>query len=600
MVFFCLGLVVSLVGFSPVEAKAHFNEGLQPLEFPQARRLSAASSPARLQARADSPQVVLSNTASFDYLHDGDDSNVESVFAATVDVASHLPIFFLEDVDAHMEDVSCSESHIQLVFESIDTMYNVKGQIESTGDFIIVTAHSGCDPEGERSTHRVTKATFDPDRQLATFEKTRCTWQEAFHSTEVSFSRIHHSSIQKRSHTLAKRQEPHPTTTGSHSATETKFTPTISFPSVTATTPLASTATKSLNEHYNDRQIWPPDLPGADQIGPEGVTVSCKACSLEGEIEITKGSFRVSDSNDLSEMSDTIAFLDHGSIEIVAKKLAAQVQLGLDFVLTQPLISLNMTLPTIPLTPFETKIPGALAFGPLIEPHLSFGVSAVEEIGFSFGFNVSVPDNSNIMINMTDFSNSSISGFDETTFHTLPFESTLPLVSLITSVSFTPQILLGISTAKGLVSGGIGAFLELPKLALNITQLSDVDEKCEPSSKDTDSPLDSLFESLTNFIPSVDVNMGVLADFGVDMGKEPQSVAVQTVVTSTSYPLPTLCLQFDPDEKTFAVPTPLAKVASGKAVDGEGEGEKGDAGRVGPGMVSVWALVSLVLGLCFF
>lgn len=81
--------------------------------------------------------------------------------------------------------------------------------------------------------------------------------------------------------------------------------------------------------------------------------MSCKTCSLEGEIEITKGSFRVSDSNDLSDMSDTIAFLDHGSIEIVAKKLAAQVQLGLDFVLSQPLISLNMTLPTIPLTPFE-------------------------------------------------------------------------------------------------------------------------------------------------------------------------------------------------------------------------------------------------------
>ena len=89
---------------------------------------------------------------------------------------------------------------------------------------------------------------------------------------------------------------------------------------------------------------------------PQGVTVSCKACSLEGEIEITKGSFRVSDSDDLSDMSDTLAFFDHGSIEIEAKKLAAQVQLGLDFVLSQPLISLNMTLPTIPLTPFEVGL----------------------------------------------------------------------------------------------------------------------------------------------------------------------------------------------------------------------------------------------------
>lgn len=155
MDFFYLGLVVSLVGFSPaVEAKAHFNQHLQPLEFPQPRRLSAASSPARIQARADSPQAVLSNTASFDYLHDGEESDSESVFAATVDVASHWPIFLLEDVDAHMEDVSCSESQIQLVFESMDTMHNVRRQVESIGDFVIVTTHSGCDPEGERSAHR--------------------------------------------------------------------------------------------------------------------------------------------------------------------------------------------------------------------------------------------------------------------------------------------------------------------------------------------------------------------------------------------------------------------------------------------------------------
>lgn len=168
-------------------------------------------------------------------------------------------------------------------------------------------------------------------------------------------------------------------------------------------------------------------------------------------------------------------------------------------------------------------------------------------------------------------------------------------------MTFTPQILLGISTAKGLVSGGIGAYLELPKLALNITQLSDVDEKCEPSSGDTDSSLSDLFGNLTNFIPSVDVNMGVLADFGVDMGKSgPQSTAVQTVVASTGYSLPTQCLQFDSEGKTFAVPTPTATPsgeAAGKAV--AGEGEKGGVGRARPGLVSLWAVVSFVLGVCF-
>lgn len=151
---FYLGLVVSLVSFNSVAAKSHFNQHLQPLEFPQPRRLSAASSPARIQARAEFPQTVLSNTASFDYLHDGEDSDVDSVFAATVDVVSNWPIFLLEDVDADIEDMSCSESHIQLAFASMDRMHDLRRLVEITGDFILVTAHSGCDLEDERSAHR--------------------------------------------------------------------------------------------------------------------------------------------------------------------------------------------------------------------------------------------------------------------------------------------------------------------------------------------------------------------------------------------------------------------------------------------------------------
>lgn len=154
MEFFYLGLVVSLVGFNSVAAKSHFNQHLQPLEFPQPRRLSAASSPARIQARAEFPQTVLGNTASFDYLHDGENSDVDSVFAATVDVVSNWPIFLLEDVDADIEDMSCSESYIQLAFTSMDRMHDMRRLVETTGDFILVTAHSGCDLEDERSAHR--------------------------------------------------------------------------------------------------------------------------------------------------------------------------------------------------------------------------------------------------------------------------------------------------------------------------------------------------------------------------------------------------------------------------------------------------------------
>jgi hypothetical protein len=77
--------------------------------------------------------------------------------------------------------------------------------------------------------------------------------------------------------------------------------------------------------------------------------VTCRNCTLHGNIEITKASFSLSNNS----IEDTIAFFDDGALEIISNDLFAQVQLGLDLSLSQSLASLNISLPTIPLTPFE-------------------------------------------------------------------------------------------------------------------------------------------------------------------------------------------------------------------------------------------------------
>ncbi|GAB1200194.1 hypothetical protein APSETT444_009561 [Aspergillus pseudonomiae] len=213
----------------------------------------------------------------------------------------------------------------------------------------------------------------------------------------------------------------------------------------------------------------------------------------------------------------------------------------------------------------------------------------VEKIGFSYGFNLSVPDNSNIKINMSEPGNSSISGLyvvhnsarmlngqltgrsDKTKVHALEFESTSALASLIFSVTFTPQILLGVSTAKGLVSGGVGAFVNLPKVSVNATQLSHVSEKCEPVNGKANedgsltSVLDDVYDSLTHIAPSVDINMGVLANMEVDIADFSERVGVEAVLASTSYPLPTACLKYDAKSHTYGTPsrTPSATATSG-------------------------------------
>lgn len=80
--------------------------------------------------------------------------------------------------------------------------------------------------------------------------------------------------------------------------------------------------------------------------------MTCKNCTLQGDIEITRGSFNISG----NKITDTIAFFDDGALEILSNGLFAQVELGLDLSLSQSLASLNMSLPTIPLTPFEVGI----------------------------------------------------------------------------------------------------------------------------------------------------------------------------------------------------------------------------------------------------
>ncbi|QMW35171.1 hypothetical protein F9C07_1849043 [Aspergillus flavus] len=579
--FRTFGLLALLAIFSVAQgANLALDQHSQTLEFPKARRLSAASLPPSLRVR-EIEMVALKREASFDFIHEVPGDDTEYVFTTTLNVASQHPILALEALETDIDDMSCSDSKIQLSIDSPTRARALKQELEAVSDFVVVTSHEGCDLEGERSIHHVTKTSVDLARQVFTLEKVKCDWHDASHSTSVSFSHRHRSRIQRRTYTLHQKRQQEATS----APTTTRVvgegsTPSISFPAVpTATTGLPSSVTKSLDKHYVNQKIFPPDTPAADMFIPQGVTVTCKNCTLQGDIEITRGSFNISGNT----IKDTIAFFDDGALEITSNGLFAQVELGLSLSLSQSLASLNMSLPTIPLTPFE--IPGVVAFGPIIQPDLSLSLNMVEEIGFSYGFNLSVPDNSNIKINMSEPGNSSISGFDKTKVHALEFESTSAPASLIFSVTFTPQILLGISTAKGFVSGGVGAFVNLPKVSVNATQLSHVSEKCEPvADKGNEgssliSVLDDVFDSLTHIAPSVDIDMGVLANMEVDVADFSERVGVQAVLASTSYPLPTACLKYDAKSHTYGTPsrTPSATATSGStkgAADSSSDSDK--------------------------
>ncbi|KAN0083689.1 hypothetical protein V8E54_002777 [Elaphomyces granulatus] len=495
-------------------------------EFPNRQLLSAATLTRKLKDRSQLPANIFRNETTFDYVQSPDDAFRDNLLVATLTVKSRRPILVLEEIEDFLEDIVCHDTKMTIRFRSAETLNAFRSEIEAASSFTVVTSHDGCNSDGERVTYQANVVSVDITSAAVYMKTVRCAWSDAFLSTHVSFSPRHHSEIQRRGERFEQRQQgtntvaPGPTTA-------------LAFPSVSYASTLSQTAITTIDKQLINTVIFPPPNPVATSIS-QGITVSCKNCSLGGSIEISQGSF------DLSGMDDIASFFTSGSVEIIANGLFARLELGVDVNASQN-VSLNMSLPPISLTAFQ--IPGIVAFGPVLILPLNAQIDLREEIDFSYGVEVLVPDNSTFNIDISHLSNSSISGFDKTTFQTLPLNSSTAFTSLLWSLTFRPQLLLGIVGAVGPVTGGIGGFLDLPQLSVNITQLNNVDQKCE---KATSSP--GIMGNFINIVPTVDLEVGVLAE----LEAEAYQVSTQAVLASTQYALPTACVDFDAKAGTYS------------------------------------------------
>jgi hypothetical protein len=182
--------------------------------------------------------------------------------------------------------------------------------------------------------------------------------------------------------------------------------------------------------------------------------------------------------------------------------------------------------------------------------------------------------------------------------------SSAALTSLVWSLAFRPKILLGAQTARGTTTGGIGGFLSLPRLSVNITRLSNVDQKCE---KTTNLP-GILMGNFTNIMPTIDLEAGVLGQLDIEALDLSYKRSTQIVLTSTQYTLPTTCVDFQAG--TYGTPTrttstrtatatassiAAAHAASSTAV--KGRAEKRDNGLYSMGSYVVLVMIISTMGL---
>ncbi|PGH28261.1 hypothetical protein AJ80_00152 [Polytolypa hystricis UAMH7299] len=601
---------------------------LRDLKMPPARRFSPATLSSALGGRSIGSSI-LKREASFDFVESSHNAATavarsidDSVFSTSIRARSQRPILAVEDLEPHLERVSCSESAMELLFVSVERFEQACHELENVSSFVAVTSHFGCNKEDERAPHLISKVVIDPKKKTITLSKTGCSWNEAFSSTEVSWSR-------KPSHHVVRRQLADPEQSPA-SSTELIPSPTNRFPiAPSPATSLPAHSTDGLDMQIIDKVVMPPQNPIADLFIPQGVTLSCTNCTLQGDIDISKGSFEFEEVGGIDALAEiannTIQFFQHGTIEVDVDGIFAHIELNTEFDLSQGGLNFTVPLPQIPLTPFA--IPGIVAFGVVVAPEITMALTLDSKFDFSYGFNVSVPKGSGFSIDVNNLSNSTMRGFDKATLQALPFQASTPVTSLVFQVSFTPQILLGVSTATGSTVGGIGAFFNLPSLSVNMTQLDNVNYTCDPlpeksedekkKADDDDNKgitLNDFVGNFTNIVPSVEFNVGAFAELEVGLANF-QMLATEVTVASTVFNLPTACVSFNKEDKKFqeAEVVVASAVASATASSAPGDGsvkgkerEKSAATRVGgaglelgliPWIYGVLGLLALILGL---
>lgn len=261
----------------------------------------------------------------------------------------------------------------------------------------------------------------------------------------------------------------------------------------------------------------------------------------------------------MTETEEVIDFFRHGYVKLVAKSFKAHIELETT-VQPKALIGIQIPLPQIGIPGFT--IPGVATVGPIFNPSIELSVELSAQLDFTYGFDLIVPDDSEIVIDIANVTNSSVTGFQDTTATALPFQAGIDDISLTFAAAFKPEVLLGISVLNGQGLAGAGVLLSLPYIEAKISQVANVDHLCNPLSTTNNNLLQTdNFTSLTNIVPKAVLDLELIAQAEVRAGSFRLDDAAAFTALSQEIPLPTACFSYDPEKKTFATAEPATEAA---------------------------------------
>ncbi|KAK0251600.1 hypothetical protein LTS09_013290 [Friedmanniomyces endolithicus] len=511
---------------------------------------------------------------------DGASGPDQRIFSAKVTLNTTHPAVVLEDYAEKLSDVVCTPGTVRIRFGNRLDITSAEAAWGTDG-FLVIASNSGCAEPDHHQPYNVTLATYDRDSLIATLWAKAVDMKDCTHHLHVEVG--HHMSTFVRPRLQRRLPVPQVTDTAANAVTTTFSSTTVyqtanasattafSFSSfnVTATTS-ALTASETIDFNYVNKSLIPPDF-SAEGYAPsypglDHVHLACTNCTAVGQIELVAGGFSV-DMNEYVEVKD---FLESGYLQFSVNGLAAYMAFEMSFEPGFTIHKFNAGLPPIPLSVLSSsqQIAGLFNLGPEFRPTAPISVQLDSPVDLFFGLNLSVPDNSSIIMNFTDISSSTSTGFDQASISMLPFNYSASNLSLSLTAGFNPALVLSASRRHR----NIGVYLDLPVLSAQIKTLTNMTADCTAPAPGSNA---ALYGSLVNVLPSYDVGAGVLWELGVSLpGGLDYSFGGQPELLNYTRVLPTVCLAYDKQGTLVNATAAASPAKTGTAARGV------DAGRI--------------------
>ncbi|CAG8971773.1 hypothetical protein HYALB_00001882 [Hymenoscyphus albidus] len=500
-------------------------------------------------------------------------SGGRSRFSKTI-TTYKLPALVLEDIEMVVGGIQCTQSSITVQFPDGQTLDSVRPSWDNLGAFFIISAHPGCNADGERAPYLVSGIHYDLQKKTAEFAVEPITFKDAYKTMTVKFgSQIgQYPENSFRTHEGLRKRQAIASPTFSRPATAIATTKS-SKPQPTDNNDRFLTAhgdiAKGLNgTKFNPNQVlFEQTFPTVAGNGVESVKVACKECAIAGTVDIVDGEFTLSDES--NPLTAAVDFFNDGFIRAVVNNMTAHIALEASLKLASKK-EFERTLIEVGIPGFQ--IPGIVTIGPIFRPVFTSSIELNGELNFSTGFDIKVPDNSTITLGIAKIQNSTVSGFQRTSVKAIPFQATSPSVTLALSAGLRVDLSFGLSFFNGQGKADVGAFFDIPTLKFSISTGTNLDENCKPVVANASSPTTDIvpfkFPSLVLVEFVVILDVGVQAQFDIDFpGINLPGTQVTKEIAATTFGLAELCLSFDKEKTRFVKPTvPVTSSASRPAI----------------------------------